>query len=297
MNVIGVIEAVPPTVWGFLVGSLVTVIGVALTNASNTKRLRLQHAHERELDARARDLSMRRDVYLNAFEAMATGMTTVGSFGELEIPFQDLMRQYMGKAGAMGKITIVGREETIRAVADFEQALTGAFMRLSGQRNAVDQLYRRTHAIEAKLEATAQEQERLVTHLERSAEHDGDRDLLRRSLEHEQRREAELRSELQTVEAAFHPSMMDLIRTSMQEVAALDTMIVPVVSSVRKELGLPFDDAFYLNLIRSGHAQRAEQFEGFFQESLAAMQGADPGGGTSFTETAPREGTRSAGGA
>ena len=293
MALVAFMEAVPATVWGFLVGSLVTVIGVALTNASNTKRLRLQHAHERELDARARDLSMRRDVYLAALEAMATGMTTVGSFGELEIPFQDLMRQYMGKAGAMGKITIVGREETIRAVADFEQALTGAFMRLSGQRNAVDQLFKRTRALEAKLETTTQEQERLATLLECSSEDDGDGARLRRSLEHEQRREAELRTELHTAEAAFHPGMMDLIRTSMQEVAALDTMIVPVVSSVRKELGLPFDDAFYLNLIRSGHAQRAEQFEGFLEASLAAMQGAQHG--TEAGEAAPPDEPRDSG--
>ncbi len=266
MGLIAFMEAVPATVWGFLVGSFITVIGVALTNASNTKRLRLQHAHERELDARARDLSMRRDVYLNAFEAMATGMTTVGSFGELDIPFQDLMRQYMGKAGAMGKITIVGREETIRAVADFEQALTGAFMRLSGQRNGVDQLYRRTRELEAKLEASVHEQERLATLLERAD--GGDQVALERSLEYERRRTRQLRTEQQDVEAAFNPAMMGLIRNSMQEVAELDTMIVPVVRCVRNELGLAFDDAFYLQLIRAGHEERAKSFEGFLQASL-----------------------------
>ena len=274
MGLIAFMEAVPPTVWGFLVGSFITVVGVALTNASNTKRLRLQHAHERELDARARDLSMRRDVYLNAFEAMATGMTTVGSFGELDIPFQDLMRQYMGKAGAMGKITIVGREETIRAVADFEQALTGAFMRLSGQRNGVDQLYRRTRELEVKLDASAQEQERLATLLERAD--GGERAALQRSLEHERRRSKELRAEQAEVEVAFNPAMMGLIRNSMQEVANLDTMIVPVVRCVRNELGLPFDDAFYLQLIRAGHEQRVESFEGFLQESLGTPNTARP---------------------
>lgn len=54
MDLAGIFEAVPATVWGFLVGSLVTVLGVALTNASNTKRLRLQHAHEREIAERAK---------------------------------------------------------------------------------------------------------------------------------------------------------------------------------------------------------------------------------------------------
>jgi len=62
----------------------------------------------------------------------------------------------------------------------------------------------------------------------------------------------------------------------MQEVAELDTMIVPVVRCVRNELGLPFDDAFYLQLIRAGHEQRAKFFEGFLQESLGTPNAERP---------------------
>lgn len=264
MDLAGIFEAVPATVWGFLVGSLVTVLGVALTNASNTKRLRLQHAHEREIAERSRDLAMRRDVYLGAFEAIATGMTMVGNFSELDVPFQELMRSYMSKASAMGKVTIVGEEATIRAVADFEQALTGAFIRLAGQRNGVDQLFTRMRALEAKIGHSEAEQERLEAAIEAGDDPAG---ATSRRLEYEQRRCAALRAEEHEVGEVFNPTLMQLVRTTMEEVGALDRLLAPVIRCVRSELGLRFDEAFYIRLVEAGHTERAKHFEGFLEST------------------------------
>lgn len=256
------IAAIPATFWGVVIGSLFTVIGVALTNANNTRRLRLQHEHERDRDERARDLGMRRDVYLGAFEAIATGMTMVGNFGELDVQFQDLMRAYMGKASAIGKVTIVGRESTIQAVADFEQALTGAFIRLSGRRQVVEAHHRRLRAIAAKIERAEAERERLLAEIERQEPGDA-RATLHRSVDHEVRRLEALRTEEAEVEAAFMPGLMDLIRATMEEVAALDDLLAAVIREVRTELGLAFDEAFYRELVASSHAKRAKHFETF----------------------------------
>lgn len=49
MNLITLIQNILPPIYGVLIGSLLTIIGVVLTNISNTNRLRLQHEHEREL--------------------------------------------------------------------------------------------------------------------------------------------------------------------------------------------------------------------------------------------------------
>ena len=267
MDLVGMLEAVPATVWGFLVGSLITVIGVALTNASNTKRLRLQHAHEREIAERTRDLAMRRDVYLGAFDAIATGMTMVGNFGELDVPFQDLMRSYMSKAAAMGKVTIVGEEDTIRAVANFEQALTGAFIRLTAQRNGVDQQFTRMQALADKIARSEAEQERLEATIQAGEDPNG---ATIRLLEHERRRCEALRAEEHTIEAAFTPALMGLIRTTMEEVGALDRLVAPVIRCVRGELGLSFDETFYVRLVEAGHAERARHFEGFLRDAAAS---------------------------
>ena len=262
MDLVALIASIPATFWGVIIGSLFTVIGVAITNASNTRRLRLQHEHERTRDERARDLGMRRDVYMGAFEAIATGMTMVGNFGELEVPFQDLMRSFMDKSSAIGKVTIVGRESTIQAVADFEQALTGAFIRLSGQRQAVDQLHREARALAERIARSVAEQDRLAAELER-ADDEGTCAPLRRSLEHERRRSETLRREEAEVESRFLPRLMDLIRATMEEVAALDGLLAAVIREVRSELGLDFDEAFYRQLVTASHVKRAAHFEAF----------------------------------
>ena len=85
MDIMSFIEIIPTALYGIIIGSFLTIIGVVLTNASNTKRLRLQYEHEQKLANKARDLNLRRDVYMQAMEAISAGLVAVGRFSELQI--------------------------------------------------------------------------------------------------------------------------------------------------------------------------------------------------------------------
>jgi hypothetical protein len=74
MSFFGFLDEMSPTLLGIVLGSLLTIVGVILTDASNTKRLRLQHEHERALESKERDASLRRETYL---EAISAGMVAV----------------------------------------------------------------------------------------------------------------------------------------------------------------------------------------------------------------------------
>jgi hypothetical protein len=276
LDLVAAFEAVPATVWGFMIGSIFTVIGVALTNASNTKRLRLQHEHERLLDARARDLTMRREVYLDAFEAIATGMTMVGNFGELDMPYQDLMRSFTSKSGAIGKVTMVGSERTVQAVTSFEHALTQAFVRLSVQRSAIDQHQQRLRGLTTRIERSEAEQERLTDLLEGGGDASS-----RRGLDYERQRAETLRADQSAVESVMIPALMQLIQASMEEVGTLSLLLAPVIREVRSELGLSFDEAFFVELIQGSHAQRMDHVQAIIEavegtSADAARQGQTP---------------------
>jgi hypothetical protein len=58
-------------------------------------------------------------------------MVVVGRFADFNVPHQELMRSYTDKSPAIAKVTLVGKEKTIEAVANFSQLLTAAFLRLS----------------------------------------------------------------------------------------------------------------------------------------------------------------------
>lgn len=274
MDLVALVASIPATFWGVIIGSLFTVIGVTITNTSNTRRLRLQHEHERALDARTRDLNMRREVYLGAFEAIATGMSMVGNFSELEVPYQELMRAFMGKSGAIGKVTMVGREETIQAVTGFEQALTRAFIQLSMQRSAVDQQYQQARSLSEKIERSLAEQERLVAAIEREDDA-SDPAVLARSLDHERQRTEALRAKVAEIDAVMVPAVQQLVAASMRAVGELNLLLAPVIRQVRAELGLSFDEAFFVELVEEGHAQLMANMQAVLDGMSASPPGAD----------------------
>lgn len=275
MDLVTLVERIPPTFLGIIIGSLFTIIGVILTNASNTRRLRLQHEHERELERRNQDLGLRRDVYMAAMEAISAGMVAVGRYSDFNLSPDELMQSYTDKSPAIGRVTIVGNDETIEAVANFNQELTGTFMRLAVKREQVSALWQRTAALEKEIERASQEQERLLALINEAGAgaHDQQRiEQLRQNYEAEARRIEALQAEQSEVDETFIALQMDLVQKCVSEVAALDRLLIPVINLMRSELELPFNEAFYAQILETGHKKWAEYLEAFQREHATAME-------------------------
>jgi hypothetical protein len=275
MDLVTLVERIPPTFLGIIIGSLFTIIGVILTNASNTRRLRLQHEHERELERRNQDLGLRRDVYMAAMEAISAGMVAVGRYSDFNLSPDELMQSYTDKSPAIGRVTIVGNDETIEAVANFNQELTGTFMRLAVKREQVSALWQRTAALEKEIERASQEQERLLALINEAGAgaHDQQRiEQLRQNYEAEARRIEALQAEQSEVDETFIALQMDLVQKCVSEVAALDRLLIPVISLMRSELELPFNEAFYAQILETGHKKWAEYLEAFQREHATAIE-------------------------
>ena len=273
-TLIALFEGIPPTFLGIIIGSLFTIIGVVLTNASNTRRLRLQHEHERALESKSRDLNLRRDVYMAAMEAISTGMVAVGRYADFEVPQQTLMQSYTDQSPAISKVTLVGKDETIKALANFNQELTGTFLRLGARREQVNRLWQRSTALEAEIEQVQQEQERLANLLKEGTTAPTDRQqrqAWREEHEAGRQRLAALQAEQVEIDNAFATVQTELVQACVAEVAVLDRLLVPVISLMRAELGLPFNEAYYAEIIESGHRKQQAFLEEFFRQHAAAM--------------------------
>ena len=123
--------------WG-LIGSFLTIIGVVLTNISNTKQLHIQHEHERQLRNNERDLNMRCEVYMDAMEAISAGITAISRFSGLNETPEALIKSYPSLSAKVSKVSIVGQNETIEALAYFQLELNAAFLRLGVKRDKFD---------------------------------------------------------------------------------------------------------------------------------------------------------------
>jgi hypothetical protein len=275
MELLTLIQGIPATFWGIVLGSLLTVIGVVLTNASNTRRLRLQHEHERAMESKNRDLNLRKEVYLAAMEAVSAGMVAVGRYSDLGIPQQELMQSYTDRSPSIGKVTIVGSEGTIQAVTNFNQELTGAFLRLGSMREKVDALGRHATVLEKEIERASQEQDRLVALVKQGngAElDDKQRGVLQRQVEVEQERVAALQAGQAEIDGKLFAAQIDLVQQSVAQTTVLDRLLVPVISRMRSELELPFDEAFYAQLIEEGHKKQAAFLEEFIRDQAGELE-------------------------
>lgn len=265
MDLVTLLESVPPTVIGFIIGSVITVLGVVLTNAANTKRLRIQHDHDREMRSRERDLNLRKDIYLAAIEAISTGIVVISRFGDLNVSGQELMLAYTDRSPAIGKVSIVGTGETIKAVATFSQELTGAFLRLTALREGVQALQRRSEELEAEIEDVSRQQRQRAALMQELDPADpqeaGQLSALQQTHAVEEERLAALRAQLSGVSDQVFRSVMDLTEASLKEVATLDELVVPVITAMRLELGLPFDAALYAQIMEQSHTKQQEYLQ------------------------------------
>ncbi len=270
MDLAELLGAVPATLWGFIVGSFLTVLGVVLTNAANTRRLRMQHEHEWKLESKERDLNLRRDVYIAAMEAIATSVATVGRFGNLNIPTDELELILTDKSPAFSRVSIVGQEATIQAVATFSRELTGTFLRLSAKREKLGWLMQRSAVVEEKIAQILEEQEQTQAELDacriaeprdESTEH-----VLEKTLTLQQQRLEALRAEEMELMKQTFPAQMSLVRDSVVESAALERLLVPLISLIRAELELPFEAESYARVIEEGQQQVIDYLDAYIQD-------------------------------
>ena len=90
MELWALIEKIPASFWGVVVGAFFSLGGVALTNRATDRRQRKQLAHDREVKDRDRELSLRKDVYLAAAEAISAGFMSVSRFPNLDVPHEKI---------------------------------------------------------------------------------------------------------------------------------------------------------------------------------------------------------------
>ena len=109
---------VPDTVWGVLIGSGFTVLGVYLNNRATNERLTRQFVQDNSLKAAERLLSLRRDTYFNALEAITVGMQAAAQIMDLNVPEEASMKAWLDKAPLIARTTVVSDMQTFAAIQD-----------------------------------------------------------------------------------------------------------------------------------------------------------------------------------
>ena len=101
MNILGSVitwlTSIPHVVWAAIIASGLTIFGVTLANRANKKCLILQLNHDAQQKDKEREMQLRRDVYIEAAEAIAEAIKDIQSLPN-RIVFSNNLEIFDGKA-------------------------------------------------------------------------------------------------------------------------------------------------------------------------------------------------------
>jgi hypothetical protein len=161
-QLLALIERIPATFWGVVIGSFFSLGGIVMANRANDRRLREQLKHDREMRNRDRELSLRKDVYLSAAEAVSAGITAIGRFADLEIPNNKLTEAYIDKSPAIAKVHVIANERTAEALTNLLGELNAAYLRLFAKRYPLVAQKNQISLLQQLMNSFSQERDRML---------------------------------------------------------------------------------------------------------------------------------------
>jgi len=270
-ELIALLERVPGTFWGVVIGSFFSLSGVVLTNRASDRRQRAQLAYDRDLKNRERELSLRKDVYLAAAEAISAGLSAVARFADLSVPHDKLTERYVEKSAAIAKVHVIATEDTAKAVAAFSGELGATYLRLSTKRFPLIAQKQRLALLDDQMNRSGAERDRMVG-LMKQYSLDGAADPrqwdVQRSYEAERARVDEVVKEHELLNAEFYAKQLDYMTECASESMRLGKLLVPALLAVRAELELPIDGAAYVQIIE----QSVSKQETLLKEFINGMR-------------------------
>lgn len=269
---IHLLEAIPASFWGVVVGSFFSIGGVALTNRASDRRLRAQFEHERKLKTKDREMALRKEVYLDAAEAIAAGMNAISRFANLDIPHDQITSAYVQKAPAISKIHVIAQTETVQALAAFTGQLGSLFLTLFAQRYELQKSKNLVAITDNQIAEFGKERDRI---LEMIKQHNiegivDDRrwEVLQNSFEFEQKRVADGIARREELLGILHPKQLEFMRDCVAHSARLSQLLIPVLAAVRRELELPLDVHAYRQVAETALANQQEAINAFVQKVM-----------------------------
>lgn len=273
--VVRYLDKVPSNFWGIILGALFTILGIHLTNRANDSRLQQQLEHDRNLKNREREMSLRKDIYLAATEAISAGLISIGRFSDLELSHDRLTNEYQSKSSSISKVHLVAKEATVKILLHFSGELAATLLRLSAKRGPLLGKMNQIATLRGLVDIFTKEQSRT---LELMKQHnlEGSTDqrkfnALQTNFDFETRRIEENSKKMNDLAATLYSEQLQFMEECVEETMRLWRLSVPVVASARKELDLPIDESEYGKLVEEAIYQQRESIKEFRKQIQAHL--------------------------
>ena len=220
-TILALLDKIPATFWGVIIGSIISLGGVYLTNRASDKRLTKQFTHEREQKTKDREMELRKEIFLAAADAISVGLNSVARFSNLDISNDKVTGTFVKKLPAIAKVHVIATMDTIKALTNFTGELNAIYFRLFAKRFQL-------MALKTKL-----------TTLNAQATLDP-ADIAKRN----------------QLALSLYPQQLTFMRECLVETERVGKLLTPILHAARSELELPFDMALYGTLLEDVYAKQ-----------------------------------------
>ena len=247
--VTSLIQSIPGVIWAALLGSMLTLFGVVLTNRHHRVVHRTQLEHESRENDKRRKFEKRAEVYLAAAGEMVKAQQVLGDLSNLDFSKNNVGTLLSGFTSSANQAALIASDETAEAINEFLTAYFTAFFRLlplvfpildaKVDRDIQDRMYEAAQSEVARILAT-------MTHVNETQSYSAvDWDTLNRNLEFNQVRAketADLRSKAWDEINRLNVEYLDQVMSHGKLVARA---ALPALVAIRSDLNISTDIDMY----------------------------------------------------
>jgi hypothetical protein len=276
---IELIERIPSAFWGVVAGSFFSILGVWLANRSSDERLFKQLDYDREVKEKERELTLKKDVYLSAAEAISLGISVTGNFANFEMHDEAVVKPYSEKSSIIAKVHIIGGLETIKALNNLTNELSSIYFILFAER--------------AKITKDKVDKDILLKNIEYySRQRDGTLEMMKQfnldgSKDHEKWKVLQNNYQFESdyvqnsivqhgvLSKRFSQKQLIFMKQCIEYSQKASALIPPLLLAVRKELDLPLDEGAYQRTVNEGISKQLAAVDKFMRECADAFELSD----------------------
>lgn len=111
-SLVSLLESIPAIAWSGIIGALIALSGVLLSNRGNTSRLLVQLQHDATEKAKERTAALRREVYLRAIEELVKTNSHLATLPSLDPTKVNLGDGLQGFFSAAARLQLVAEPNT-----------------------------------------------------------------------------------------------------------------------------------------------------------------------------------------
>lgn len=143
------LQTITATSFVGILAFLGTVFTVISTNKASSNRLQLQLVGERQREEKARLFESRREVYLEAAEAITVAMTCIGRLADLNRTTAEILNPYEDQVGNIAKIHLLAGPDVGALVVKIGSEIGTAILELTIGRVPLEIDWRRAKGLES----------------------------------------------------------------------------------------------------------------------------------------------------